>query len=249
MAIAGNRALTVEGERALPVIAALDSETRLMILSLLSHNPMNFGELAEAMGMPPSTVSFHLKPLEDAGLLIVEYVPGTRGRKKLISKRYDEIRMKLPGMAIGTDDKVVEVSMPIGNYRRVEVEPTCGLASESKFIGRLDDPRSFHEPDHVFAQILWFRTGFVEYTFPDNIPYGAQALELELSMELCSEAPQYDPDWPSDITLWVNDVEVGTWTSPGDFGGDREALVPGWWREEQTTHGVLKYWRVTPEGS
>lgn len=56
--------------------------------------------------------------------------------------------------------------MPVGNYKRISVKPTCGLATDSKCIGMIDDARSFYEPEHVFAQILWFRQGFVEYDFP-----------------------------------------------------------------------------------
>jgi predicted transcriptional regulator len=36
----------------------------------------------------------------------------------------------------------------------------------------------------------------------------AEATKLELSMEICSEAPEFALDWPSDITLWINGVEV-----------------------------------------
>ena len=249
MAVSGSRSLLIEGDVALNVLKAISSETRMLMLSLLSHSPMNVGELTEAIGLPHSTVNFNLKQLEDAGLLVVQYAPGTRGQQKLIAKRYDEIHIKLPGVAVEANKDVVEISMPVGNYHRVEVKPTCGLASDSKFIGMLDDPRSFYEPEHVFAQLLWFSQGFVEYEFPNNLPYGSQATELELSMEVCSEAPQYNPDWPSDITLWINGVEVGTWTSPGDFGGERGRLTPAWWPEDQTMYGLLKRWRVTPQGA
>ncbi|MER3482304.1 MAG: ArsR family transcriptional regulator [Meiothermus sp.] len=249
MIVARNKTLVIEGDSALSVLQALGSETRLLILSLLSHRAMNVTALTEALGLPHSTVNFNLKQLEEAGLLHVQYMPGTRGQQKLISKRFDEILLKLPGVEIDSSQDIVEVSMPIGNYKRIEVRPTCGLASESKFIGMIDDPRSFYEPEHVFAQILWFRQGFVEYDFPNNVPYGAEASELELSMELCSEAPEYDLDWPSDITLWINEVEIGTWTSPGDFGGERGRLTPDWWSVDQTTYGLLKRWRITPKGS
>jgi predicted transcriptional regulator len=250
MPVTGTRILDVDGEAALPVLKALASETRMAILSLLSHDVMNVSELARALGLPHSTVNFNLKQLEDAGLLHVEYEPGTRGSQKLCSKRYDEIQVKLPGVAVevGVAD-VVEISMPVGNYRDLEATPTCGLASEAKIIGMLDDPRSFFEPEHVFAQILWFRQGHVEYAFPNNLPYGSRAVALELSMEIGAEAPQYDPDWPSDISLSINGVEIGTWTAPGDFGGTRARLTPDWWQTDQSTHGLLKRWRITPEGA
>lgn len=249
MIVAGNKTLFVDGEQCVRVLQALGNETRLLILSLLSHRAMNVSALAEATGLAPSTIAFNLKQLEESGLLNVQHMPGTRGQQKLVSKRYDEVHFRLPGVAIESDANVTEVSMPIGNFKRFSVKPTCGIASDSKYIGMIDEPRSFYEPEHVFAQILWFRQGFVEYDFPNNLPVGAQAQDLELSMEICSEAPEYDLDWPSDITLSINDVEIGTWTSPADFGGERGKLTPPWWPIEQTQFGVLKRWRVTPEGS
>ena len=247
--IAGSRSLTVEGGRALAVLRALDSETRMSMLSLLSHRPLNVSALTAAMGLPHSTVNFHLKLLEDAGLLEVQHMPGTRGRQKLISKRYEEILVKLPGAAVSAQPNIVEISMPIGNYRRSQVVPTCGLATESKLIGLMDDPRSFFEPEHVFAQIIWFRHGTLSYDFPNNLPHGADASALEISLELCSEAPEHDPDWPSDITVWVNGLELGTWTCPADFGGVRGKLTPLWWPLNHSQHGVLKRFKVSREGT
>ncbi len=250
MPVSGSRTLTVEGEVALPVLKALASETRLLILSLLTHNAMNVSELAQALGLPHSTVNFNLGQLQAANLISVEYEPGTRGSQKLCSKRYDEVYFKLPGVAVEANTDLVTISMPIGNYAHVEAKPTCGLASEQNIIGMLDDPRSFFEPEHVYAQLLWFGgTGYVEYAFPNNLPYGAVATRLELSMEVCSEAPQYDPHWPSDITVWVNDHEVGTFTSPGDFGGARGKLTPAWWQDDQTMFGLLKRWTVSDDGA
>ncbi|CAH1205686.1 hypothetical protein PAECIP111892_02737 [Paenibacillus auburnensis] len=63
-------------------------------------------------------------------------------------------------------------------------------------------------------------------------------------MEMCSEAPNYDQNWPSDISVWVNGVEIGMWTSPGDFGDRRGKLNPNWWVESSTQYGFLKTWRV-----
>ncbi len=248
MPISGSRLLMVEGERALAVMRAMSSETRLSMLSLLSHSPMNVTELTAAMQLPHSTVNFNLKLLEEAGLLEVQYMPGTRGRQKLISKRYEEVHFKLPGAAVSAQSNLVEISMPIGNYRRSDVQPTCGLATESKLVGLVDDPRSFFEPEHVFAQIIWFRHGSLGYDFPNNLPHGAQASELEISLELCSEAPEHDADWPSDITVWVNGHEVGTWTSPADFGGTRGKITPLWWPINHTQHGVLKRFRISRDG-
>jgi predicted transcriptional regulator len=101
----------------------------------------------------------------------------------------------------------------------------------------------------VHAQLLWFSAGWVEYAFPNNVPYGSFTTDLELSMEMCSEAPNYNLDWPSDITLWINDVEIGTWTSPGDFGGKPGLLTPSWWPIDRTTYGLLKQWSINERGA
>ncbi len=86
--------------------------------------------------------------------------------------------------------------MPIGNYKDFEVKPTCGLASAKGVIGELDDVKSFLNPNHTNAQILWFGSGYVKYLFPNDLPKGSQAIKLELSMEICSETSDYNEDWP-----------------------------------------------------
>ena len=60
----------------------------------------------------------------------------------------------------------------------------------------------------------------------------------------------YRNDWPSDITLWVNDIEVGTWTSPGDFGGRRKGkIIHNGGLIILINMGLLKYWRIKKDGT
>ena len=68
-------------------------------------------------------------------------------------------------------------------------------------------------------------------------------------MELSSETPGTNMDWPSDITLWVNDVPIGTWTSPGDYGDKRGVYTPNWWKLAGSQYGKLKTWRISRSGS
>ena len=246
----GSRVLVLEGEDILPVIKALASETRQAMLALLTDQVLNVSELAAAMNLPHSTVSFNLNQLQAAGLVSVTSEPGTRGTQKLCAKRYDQLHLRLPGAAVEKAPNVATVAMPIGSFRFFDARPSCGLVSESKIIGMLDDSRSFFETDHVHAQLLWFSgSGYVEYAFPNNVPYGVTPRTLDLSLEICSEAPGFNTDWPSDITLSINEVEVGTWTCPGDFGGRPGLLTPSWWPTERTTHGLLKQWTVDESGT
>ena len=68
-------------------------------------------------------------------------------------------------------------------------------------------------------------------------------------IELSSEVPGTSADWPSDITLSVNGADVGTWTSPGDFGDKRGVFTPDWWKLKGSQYGKLKNFRINDEGS
>ena len=58
-------------------------------------------------------------------------------------------------------------------------------------------------------------------------------------MELCSEAPGYNAQWPSDITFSVNGTEIGTYTCPGDLGARRGRLTPNVWPIGLTQYGFM----------
>jgi predicted transcriptional regulator len=227
---------------------ALASEPRLAILNLLSGQLANVSEIAAALDMPLSTTNLHLKVLEEAGLITTELKPAARGVQKVCARTYNAITLQFP-LEEKPSDEVIEISMPVGAFVDCEVTPTCGMASATGIIGLLDTPASFYEPDRVQAQLLWFHYGYVEYRFPNKLPTTAVPHSLSLSMELCSEAPLHHPDWESDITLWINGIEVGTWTCPADFGGEPGALTPEWWETFNTQYGLHKIWQINSEGS
>jgi predicted transcriptional regulator len=235
-------------EKTLSFLKALASDIRLAILVYLSDRIVNVNEIADALNISPSTATIHVQILEQAGLIRTEVKPASRGLQKLCARTYDQLLIQLPHVN-KTPRKNLTIPMPIGAYSDFNVTPTCGLASEHSLIGLLDNPTSFYEPGRIHAQLIWFHEGYVEYRFPNHFPPGTILENLELSMEICSEAPLHHTDWPSDITLWVNGTEVGTWTSPGDFGGKRGLLTPAWWEEKDSQYGLLKVWRVSNEGS
>ncbi|MEK4057724.1 ArsR family transcriptional regulator [Paenibacillus sp. FSL F4-0087] len=228
------------------VTHALSTRSRVDILRLLISQNLNIVEIAEALKLPVSTVASNIKVLEAARLINTELLPASRGAMKVCSRNYDDIHIALNlEKAIPKGDiQVYEVDMPIGHYSDCEVSPTCGMANGEGMIIREDEPSSFYHPKHVGAQIMWFRKGYVEYLMPLEIPAEAVIESLELSMEICSEAPNYDHNWPSDISVWINGVEIGMWTCPGDFGDRRGKLNPAWWFEWSTQYGLLKTWRV-----
>jgi len=86
-------------------------------------------------------------------------------------------------------------------------------------------------------------------SFVDNLKGNVVLERLEISTELSSEVPGTNKDWPSDITVWINGIEIGTWTSPGDFGDVRGKLTPAWWKLAGSQYGLLKNWRITEAGT
>ena len=100
------------------------------------------------------------------------------------------------------------------------------------------------------ASLIWFSRGFVEYKFPNNGKVlGAEIDKLEFSMELSSEVPGTNLNWPSDISLWVNSIKVGSWMSPGDFGDKRGLYTPPWWKLEGSQYGKLVTWQISKRGT
>ncbi len=243
-----SRVLTVAVSECLEIAKALSTQLRLDIFLQLLKRPMNVAEIAEMFELPVSTAAANIKRLEDAGLILAELVPGTRGTQKLCATVFSRIVIEMGGRP-KPNVNVLEIPMPIGQYVNCEVSPTCGLVSTTGIIGELDDPGCFYEPERSEANLLWFRSGFVEYRFPKRLRATDVLQSIELTMEVCSEAPLHNHNWPSDITVWINDREVGTWTSPGDFGGEKGYLTPDWWGLHQTQYGILKTWRVTDAGA
>ena len=233
----------------LSITKALANEAKINILELLNESSLSVNEIAEKLNIPVSTAAVNIKMLEDSGLVFTELQPGICGSMKVSSRVYDKIVIKLHNPKAHLLDNTVYINMPIGNYFDCKTTPTCGLVSEKSSIGIDDDPSSFYYPERVNAQLIWFYMGYVEYRFPNTIMENGVAKLLEVSFEACSEAPFYRNNWPSDITVWINGIEIGTWTSPGDFGGRRGKLNPSWWPDSLNQYGLLKTWRITGEGA
>lgn len=237
-----------EPEKLQRVAHALSSELRLRILQLLDECSMNVLELSQRLDVPISTVSNSIVVLEDADLIRTERQAGVRGVAKLCSRKKDTVTITLQHLY----HKEVEShfhAMPIGAYTDCDVVPVCGLLSAQSNIGEHDNVASFYDPGRYEAQLLWFQQGFVEYRFSNQVLKDHGLKCLEVSFEACSEAPNYRKDWPSDITVSINDVELGTWCCPGDFGGRQGRFTPEWWLPSSTQYGLLTRWSVDASGS
>ena len=138
--------------------------------------------------------------------------------------------------------------MPIGLYTSYEVTAPCGLLQRGRHHRSARRAGQLSRSGRMKAGLLWFTRGYVEYQFPNNAKLTNTDLDaIVFSLELSSEVPGTSADWPSDITLTVNGVDVGTWTSPGDFGDKRGVFTPDWWKLKGSQYGKLKELAHRPE--
>ncbi|MGM0878069.1 MAG: ArsR/SmtB family transcription factor [Bacillota bacterium] len=232
----------------LPVYEALASTVRLKIIQLLAQRPMNIRELAEAAELSSAIMTMHVKKLEKAGIILTDMVPGKAGLQKLCVLDVDKIEINFPA-TLSQIKEFHQIDVSVGHYTDFQIEPTCGLATREKIIGEFDEPRYFLDHERVNANILWFGQGYVEYKIPNFLLSSNRPEELEISMELSSEAPDSNNNWPSDISFYLNNVFVGLWTSPGDFGDNKGKYTPSWWPSIINQYGLLKYLRITSNGT
>jgi predicted transcriptional regulator len=238
----------ISGKESVAIFRALGSSTRIRIIELLSQREMNINELSSALGLTQPSVTKHVQILEEAGIVQSDYIAAPQGTQKRCRRVFERLLVDLAPKTPESEG-YAETELPVGMYTEIDVRPTCGLATRDKFIGLVDSPMAFYLPERSQAEILWSSGGSVEYAFPNTIPLNVHIKVMELVMEVSSEAPGYDNHYPSDITVWINGVEIGTWCSPGDFGGTRGHLNPPWFPDNMNQWGVLKTWQVDQNGA
>jgi len=230
-------------------LKALASKPRVEILALLKKQALNINEIADLLKFPQSTVATHISILEEAGLIETKSIKARKGTQKVCYPAFKELLIKFPDEH-NEEENFTEIEMPLGIFTDCHATAPCGLCSSEKIIGQFDVPNSFLSPDRMKAGLLWCNSGYFEYKFPNNTMYNdREVTKIEVSAELSSEAPGTNPDWPSDITVWINHKEIATWTCPGDYGDKRGKYTPEWWKLEGSQYGLLKHFSVTKEGS
>ena len=248
--------LSVNNEQDLEYIAnigdALSSIDRIRILHLLSTGPMSVSELSKKLNLAVSSVSYHIEILVRSQLVFISYQPGIKGHKKLCTRAALSVNIDLSDTVLQSNEPVLEiVEMPIGNFVDCDVQAPCGLTGRESPIAAFDIPQLLFTPKRTAAQLLWFKSGFITYKFPNNFFFSKSNIDyqkISFSLELCSEAIYYCTDWPSDITFYINGIELFTYTSPGDYGGRRGKFTPEYWFINSTQYGQLLQFSVDNSG-
>lgn len=227
---------------------ALASYVRIDILkALLKNNEMNMDDIAKELNISKSSLTMHIKKLENAGLISVRLSLARRGTQKLCRINEDKLIINILPEEKELDS--FETELNVGQYASYCVEPTCGLSTTEKRIDPMDDPRYFSSPERFNAGIIWFSSGYVEYKMPNQLHTNETAVEIQISMELCSEAPGVLEHYPSDIYFTVNGKQLGYWVSPGELFDRPGRFTPSWWYKNFPQYGRMKILTINESGT
>ena len=227
---------------------AISSELRIQIVLYVAKHPgIGLMELSQKFGVSRAAITQNIKILSAAGLIEL----GESGEKSSARKgcflTEDGFLLNFRPQLL--TQKIYATEIPIGQYSDFAITPTCGIATPEELIGKVDDPAYFDDPRRSQAGILWFSTGFVEYRLPNYLQPGQELSELQLSFEVSSEAPGVAENWPSDLIFSLNGEEIGSWTSPGDYGDVWGRYTPDWWDPNWNQYGLLKLLTITGAGT
>lgn len=234
-------------KESLSLFKALSSDVRIDIIDMLTqYKQLNMNELSEKLNLTNGAVTMHVKKLEECGLIKTTNLTGKHGLQKICSIHEDKFVIDI---GVEDSENSYDIDMSIGHYSSYDISPTCGIATQEKLIGEVDNPNYFADPERINADILWFTKGYIEYRIPNYLKPNETFSELQISMEISSEAPGICNIWPSDIHFFINDINVGSWTSPGDYGDSKGILTPSWWFPNWNQYGLLKLLLVNNFGT
>ena len=230
-----------------PIFKALSSEVRIQIIEMLSHHQsLNLNDIANRLQLTNGAVTMHIKKLEESGLININTAVGKHGIQKICYLNEDKLMVDLRNQEVHNR---YEVEIKVGHFSNYYAVPTCGLATKDSIVGDFDEPRYFADPMRIDSELIWLSEGFLEYRIPNYLKSNETFSEIQFSMELSSEAPGFNNNYPSDIYFYVNGIEIGCWTSPGDFGDTKGTFNPDWWPPHLNQYGMLKLIRINDEGS
>lgn len=244
--------ITDSPEKVAEVCRALSSEIRLKMLSLIYTNGgLSIMDLAKALDIAVSSASFHVEILQKANIISVYSIAGKHGTMKICNIKVQNVSIDIFSKEMIKHLNTFTYNIPIGSYSDAYAvaNPTCGIASEFEILELADHPSSFFSSRKTEAQIVWASHGHLIYKIPNYFLENNNAQAISFSLEICSEAPFYNLNYPSDISFMVNNIDICTYTCKSDFGGRPGKLTPKWWNANLTQYGELKEIIINQNGA
>ncbi|HOJ44767.1 MAG TPA: helix-turn-helix domain-containing protein [Bacilli bacterium] len=227
---------------------SLSSATRRKILRLIVEKSYSLLELARELNIPMSTAAFHVKILRDANLIKAIPNPSKKGNEKNISFECESVAIYFTE-GTNIDRFTNYVKLPLGSFTEFNITPPCAICTKDGIIHPLDDLSSFSHPNRLKAQLISFYKGYIVFPIPLENQDAAHMSSITISMEICSECPNYNNSWRSNITFSLCDVELATYLSLGDYGDRRGIYTPAFWGNNSSQYGILVTLKVDKEGT
>lgn len=232
-------------EKLASVCKALSHPLRIRMLYQLLKSPRSVNELSKLNGLTNSTVLFHLQILEKAALAVCKTKPNKKGKTLIFYINFNEIKINTSENA-NMPMKVETQSIGVGNYTYCKPLQYIRFATDERFI--VFDNIDAYNPVRFDAKLICIDNGEVCYAFSNTFAQRGTVDKLEFSLELSSESPYFCNDWKSEIIFSVCGIDVATYLSPGDFGGERGKLTPIWWDDRYSQYGLLVTLEIKTDG-
>ena len=227
---------------------AISSETRLKILKTLQVEPFvkSVPQLVKELNIPTTTLMHHLEKLQKGNLIKIRYKGSSNGTTRIVSRSFGKANIKLNyGFYQSEKERNFnEQSLGVGCYADYTGDKLL-FATDTELYSNIDTP--FTEKRYT-AQLIYTTYRIITYYFSNSFTKSVIVKELSISLEISSESPYYDNDYLSDITFWINDKEVATYLSLGDYGDRRGVLTPSWWSSRNSQYGKMVEILVNEEG-
>lgn len=223
---------------------AISNPIRINILTQINEKSKTITELVKLNFVSFSSILFHLKLLEEAGLIRIVEIAG----KKTINKgaEYINIDFDPPPEEQHLVSQTYCQEVNIGDYIDASFGNDNGFIIDGETY-KFTTNSPFFKERHK-ACIIWSCQGYLEYAF-DNSPFiNKNIQDIEFSFEICSETSFYNNTYKSLFGISINGVEVCEYMSPGDFGGRRGKLNSPQISSYATQFGVLVRVNITQEG-
>lgn len=228
------------------VCKALSLPLRVQIVRQLQDGPLTVPEIAKMNYISISAAVYHVGMLYDSGIIDIVYQTSPHGEVRTCYRCMNRLDINLWFNTPAAAAKTAEYSMGVGQFIECEGCKDCSFVSGGKLYHTSWD--NVYMRERFDAQLFFATEGFVTYAFPSNFATLHTCTELSVSLELCSETFNYNNTWKSDVTFWINGIELLTYTCPGDFGGRPGILNPPWWDRGVTQYGEYKTITVNDRG-
>ncbi|MCQ2742202.1 MAG: ArsR family transcriptional regulator [Bacilli bacterium] len=222
---------------------ALSVENRIKIISALTDGAKTVAELSNVLALPISNVIFHLNVLEKAN--IVKVFPSGKGYKASLLTFNISINLKDVETKQEAERQISseEFDVPVGAFAELhDINYGFNLKNKNGETLALENE---YDPKKYDAQLVFSGSGSITYPLP-KVKDGL--CEICISLEICSEAPFYAIDHPSEIFFLINGVKVASYISPGDLGGRKGNLNPPSYPDNLTQFGQLKSVVINKKG-